>query len=76
MLRKLNAGESEEDVLRNLHEQCVAEMLADSNLMEEERQELLRQLALSDEDWKPVELPRDAEPVSETIIKLRQGERG
>ena len=30
---------------------------------------------VSDEDWQPVELPEGAEPVSETIIRLRQGDR-
>jgi hypothetical protein len=74
MWRKIEAEESEERALHDLHEQSVAQMLADPDLTEEEKQELLRQLGMSDEDWQPVELPEGAEPVSETIIKLRQGE--
>jgi hypothetical protein len=75
MWRKIDAEESEEGALRNLHEQSVAEMLSDPELTEAEKQELLRQLEVSDEDWQPVELPDGAELVSETIIRLRQGDR-
>ena len=75
MLRKIEAKESEASALQDLHEESVAQMLADPELTPEEKQELLRQLEVSDEDWQPVELPEGAEPVSETIIRLRQGDR-
>lgn len=75
MWQKIEAEESEERALQDLHQQSVAQMLADPELTEEERQGLLRQLEVSDEDWQPVELPEGAEPVSETIIRSRQGDR-
>lgn len=75
MLRKFEVDESEASALHDFHLQSVAQMLADPELTPEEKQELLRQLEVSDEDWQPVELPEGAEPVSETIIRLRQGER-
>jgi hypothetical protein len=74
MLQKIYQQEPEAEALRDLHEQCMAQMMADPNLTEEEKQELLRQLELPDEEWEPVELPEGAEPVSETIIKMRRGE--
>ncbi len=77
MSPEINIEETEEyddRALTDLHEECVAQMLADPQLTEDEKQELLRQLDLSDEDWEPVELPEGATPVSETIIELRRGD--
>jgi hypothetical protein len=74
MWQKIEADQLEERTLSDLHAQSVAQMVADPELTEAEKQELLRQLELPDEDWAPVELPVGAEPVSETIIRLRQGE--
>jgi hypothetical protein len=66
--------ESEARALEHFYDECVAQMMADPRLTEEEKQELLRQLELPDEEWEPIELPEGAEPVSETIIKMRRGE--
>ncbi len=74
MWQKIEADQLEERALTDLHAQSVTQMLNDPELTEAERQELLRQLELADDDWVPVELPVGAEPVSETIIRLRQGE--
>ena len=74
-MRKIDSKEFETRALQELHQQCLAQMLADPDLTEEEKQELLRQLELPDEEWEPVELPDGAEPVSETIIKMRRGNR-
>jgi hypothetical protein len=74
MWQKIEADQLEERTLSDLHAQSVAQMVADPELTEAEKQELLRQLELPDEDWAPVELPVGAGPVSETIIRLRQGE--
>ena len=74
MWQKIEANQLEEQTLTDLHTQSIAQMMDDPALTETERQELLRQLELSDDDWVPVELPVGAEPVSETIIRLRQGE--
>lgn len=60
--------------LHQFYEECIAQMMTDPNLTEEEKQELLRQLELPDEEWEPIELPEGAEPISETIIKMRRGE--
>lgn len=62
--------------LQALHAQCVAQMLADPHLTDEEKQRLLRELEMSDEEWQPIELPEGAEPVSVTLIKMRRGEEG
>lgn len=74
MWQKIEADQLEERTLTDLHAQSIAQMLNDPELTEAERQELLRQLELADDDWVPVELPLGAEPISETIIRLRQGE--
>lgn len=50
------------------------QMMADPELTDAEKQELLRQLELPDEEWQPTELPEGAEPLSVTIIKMRRGE--
>ena len=73
MLRKSNADQSDELILRDFYEQSVAQMMSDPELTETEKQELLRQLELPDEEWEPLELPQGAEPISETIIKMRRG---
>ena len=73
MLRNPDRKDSNEAALHKLYEQCVADMLADPGLTEAEKQELLRQLELPDEEWEPTELPEGAEPLSETIIKMRRG---
>jgi hypothetical protein len=75
MWRKIEVEGPEGSALQELHEQSVAQMLADPQLSEDEKQELLRQLDLSDEEWEPVELPEGAEPLSETILRLRRGDR-
>lgn len=74
-MRKIEPTDLEARTLQDLHQQCVAQMLADPDLTQEEKQELLRQLELPDEEWEPVELPEGTEPLSETIIKMRRGER-
>jgi len=58
----------------SLYEYCIADMLADPNLTDEEKQKLLRELDLPDEEWEPIRLPEGAEPFSVTLIKMRQGE--
>jgi len=73
MLRKSDAKESDVKQLQKLYEQSVADMLADPDLTEAEKQEILRQLELPDEEWEPTKLPEGAEPLSETIIKMRRG---
>ncbi len=75
MRRRSDLTEPDNRALLDLHRQCVEQMLADSELTQEEKQELLRQIDLKDEEWEPVELAEGAEPISETIIKLRQGDR-
>ena len=75
MWQKIEADQLEERTLSDLHTQSIAQMINDPELTEVEKQELLRQLELTDENWVPVELPVGAEAVSETIIRLRQGER-
>lgn len=74
MLRKSDAQEDQATGLQKLYEQSVADMLADPDLTEAEKQELLRQLELPDEEWEPTELPEGVEPLSETIIKMRRGD--
>ncbi len=69
MWQKIEADPLEERTLSDLPAQSVAQMVADPELTEVEKQELLRQLELSDEDWVPVELPIGVESVSETIIR-------
>lgn len=69
-----NAPADDLSDLQALHEQCVAQMLADPHLTDEEKQRLLRELEMSDEEWQPIELPEGAEPVSVTLIKMRRGE--
>ena len=59
--------------LQHLYEQCLAQMTADADLTPEQKQELLLQLQLSDEDWEPIKLAEGVEPISETIIKMRRG---
>lgn len=73
MLRKSDAQEDQATAAQKLYEQSVADMLADPDLTEAEKQELLRQLELPDEEWEPTELPAGVEPLSETIIKMRRG---
>ena len=73
MLRKSDAQKDKATALQKLYEQSVADMLADADLTEAEKQELLRQLELPDEEWEPTELPEGVEPLSETIIKMRRG---
>jgi hypothetical protein len=60
--------------LRALYEESVADMLAEPELTDEEKQELLRQLTLPDDEWEPTVLPEGAEPLSVTLIKMRRGE--
>ena len=64
--------ESDQAVLDHLYEESVKDMLSSPNLSDEEKQELLRQLSLPDDEWEPIELPPDAEPLSETIIRMRR----
>ncbi|HKP84579.1 MAG TPA: hypothetical protein VJZ26_00700 [Blastocatellia bacterium] len=73
MLRKPDMKESDLAALQKFYEQSVADMLADPDLTEAQKQELLRQLELADEEWEPTELPEGVEPLSETIIKMRRG---
>ena len=74
MWQKIEADQLEESTLSDLHVQSITQMMNDPTLTQAEKQELLQQLELSDADWVPVELPQGAEPISETIIRLRQGE--
>ncbi len=57
-----------------LYQFHLDQMLADPDLTDEEKQELLRQLELPDDEWQPTELPEGAEPFSVTVIKMRRGE--
>jgi hypothetical protein len=75
MRRRSESIKADDRALQELHGQCVRQMLDDPDLTEEEKQELLRQIDLSDEEWEPVELPEGAEPISKTIIEMRQGVR-
>ena len=75
MLREVDTNAKDDAVLQRLHEDSVAEMLADPRLTHAEKQELLRQLELPDDQWEPTDLPEGAEPISETIIKMRRGSR-
>lgn len=58
----------------SLFDQTIAEMMADPRLTDAEKQELLRQSQLPDDEWEPIQLPEGAEPVSVTLIKMRRGE--
>jgi hypothetical protein len=58
----------------SFYECSIADMMADPDLTDEQKQELLRQVELPDDEWKPIELPEGSEPVSVTIIKMRRGE--
>jgi len=73
MLRRADTDQDQKLILQELYEDSLEQMLNDPNLTEEQKQELLRQLELPDEEWKPIELPENAEPVSETIIRMRRG---
>jgi hypothetical protein len=73
MLRRADTDQDQELILQELYEDCLEQMLNDPDLTEEQKQELLRQLELPDEEWEPTELPENAEPVSETIIRMRRG---
>ena len=73
MLRKRSRIDADDRVLQDLYEQCVSQMMNDPELTGAEKQELLRQLELPDEEWKPIDLPEGAEALSETIIKMRRG---
>ena len=75
MWQKIEADKLAERTLSDLHAQSIKQMMNDPVLTAAEKEELLRQLDLPDEDWLPVELPLGAEPISETIIRMRQGER-
>ncbi|HEY7545705.1 MAG TPA: hypothetical protein VID27_12515 [Blastocatellia bacterium] len=75
MRRRTELRESDDRALQELHRQSIQQMLDDPSLTEDEKQELLRQIDLKDEDWEPVELPEGAEPLSKTIIEMRQGVR-
>jgi len=50
------------------------EMLADPVLTDEQKQQLLREMELPEEEWELTELPEGAEPLSVTVIKMRRGE--
>jgi len=50
------------------------EMLADPDLTDEQKQRLLREMELPEEEWELTELPEGAEPMSVTVIKMRRGE--
>jgi hypothetical protein len=73
MLRRADTDQDQELILQELYEDSLEQMLNDPDLTEEQKQELLRQLELPDEEWEPIELPANAEPVSETIIRMRRG---
>lgn len=74
MLPEIEIEENHHIDWENLYEYCIADMLADPNLTDEEKQKLLRELELPDEVWAPIELPEGAEPFSVTLIKMRRGE--
>ena len=73
MLRRADTDQDQALILQELYEDSLEQMLNDPDLTEEQKQELLRQLELPDEEWEPTELPENAEPVSETIIRMRRG---
>jgi hypothetical protein len=50
------------------------EMLADPDLTDEQKQQLLREMELPEEEWKLPEFPEGAEPLSVTVIRMRRGE--
>ncbi len=64
--------EVDQAVLNHLYEESVKDMLSSPNLTDDEKQELLRQLSLPDDEWEPTELPPGTEPLSETIIRMRR----
>jgi len=72
MRAKTDLEEFDQAVLDDFYEQSVKDMLSSPNLTDEEKQELLRQLSLPDDEWEPIELPPGAEPMSETIIRMRR----
>lgn len=72
MQQRRDLEESTAAALRDLHDQCIAQMQADEHLTENQRQELLRQLDLPEDQWESITLPDGDEPVSETIIKMRR----
>ena len=74
MLPKLKLEENEQEIAQRHYEWCIADTLAHPALTDEEKQELLRQMELPDDEWEPIQLPEGAEPVSVTIIKMRRGE--
>ena len=74
MWQKIEADKLAESTLSDLHSHSIKQMMNDPVLTAAEKEELLRQLDLPDEDWLPVEMPLGSEPISETIIRLRQGE--
>jgi hypothetical protein len=73
MLRKTDAKNVDDLILQDMYEQCVAQMMSDPDLTDADKQELLRQLELPDEQWAPIELPEGAESLSDTIIRMRRG---
>ena len=73
MLRKADTDQEQELILQELYDESLEQMLNDPDLTEAQKQELLRQLELPDEEWEPIDLPENAEPVSETIIRMRRG---
>src|SRR5438046_9845158 len=58
----------------SMYEQSIADLMADPRLTNEERQQVLNELELPDEEWEPIRLPEGAEPISDTLIKMRRGE--
>ena len=56
-----------------LHQECLEQMASDPTLTDEEKRELLLQLQLTDDEWKPIDLGEGAEPVSLTVINSRRG---
>lgn len=57
-----------------MYERGIAEMMADPSLTDAEKQQILREVELPDDEWEPTVLPEGAEPLSVTIIKMRRGE--
>lgn len=74
MLPRVELEEVEREIAQRHYEWCIADTLANPSLTDEQKQELLRQLELPDDEWEPIKLPEDAEPMSVTIIKMRRGE--
>ncbi len=70
MQERTKLEESDEAI--NLYEEALKDMLADPSLTDEEKQELLRQASLPDNEWEPIELPPGTESMSETIIRMRR----